>query len=125
MKVHVRATGDFKNTERFLQNAHKKKYLSVLEEYGQAGVDALASATPKGSGKTAASWSYEIVQSGERASIYWKNSNVNDGVNIAVILEYGHGTGWGGYVVGREYIRPAIRPIFDAIADGVWKEVTD
>ena len=101
----------------------RRKYLDALESYGKIGVDALASATPKDTGQTAASWSYEIEQGPGSSKITWKNSNINEGVNIAVILQYGHGTGTGGYVVGRDYKKPAIQPIFDQIADAAWKEV--
>ena len=88
------------------------------------GVDALASATPVESGLTAASWYFEVESGGGRHRITWKNSNVNGGVHIAIILQYGHGTGTGGYVQGRDYINPAIRPVFDKIEAEVWKEVT-
>lgn len=88
------------------------------------GVEALASATPVDTGKTASSWYYKVDYNEGSASITWSNSNVNDGVNIAVILQYGHGTGNGGYVVGRDYINPAIAPIFDKITEHVWEEVT-
>lgn len=94
-------------------------------KYGIEGVEALASSTPVDSGKTADSWSYEIVGKKTSASIIWNNSNVNNGVPIAIILNYGHGTGTGGYVAGREYISPAIQPIFDKIADDAWREVTN
>lgn len=95
-----------------------------LEKYAQEGVAALSSATPVDSGLTAASWDYEIVKKKGAISIYWTNSNINAGVPIAVILQYGHGTNNGGYVQGRDYINPAIRPIFDKIAENAWKEVT-
>lgn len=116
--------GNFKKTEKFLSAAQKGNFYRHLEEYGQRGVMALASMTPIESGKTALSWDYEIVHNAKGISIYWKNSNIQNGVNIAVILQYGHGTGTGGYVQGRDYINPAIRPIFDEIAEQVWKEVT-
>ena len=99
-------------------------YRALLEQYGQAGAEALASATPVDSGKTAASWGYEIEETPGGVSIYWTNSNIQDGVNIAVILQFGHGTGTGGYVRGIDYINPALRPIFEQIADKAWKEVT-
>lgn len=95
----------------------------ILQKYGQQGVAALSAATPVESGTTANSWSYEIKTSGQSATIYWSNSNVNKGVNIAVILQFGHGTGTGGYVQGRDYINPAMRPIFDKIAEEAWMEV--
>lgn len=122
--IRFKHKGDFKHTERFFKKAVEKSYLHTLKKYGLAGVQALASATPKESGATAAAWSYEIVKTDGGYSIYWSNSNTNNGVNIAVILQYGHGTGTGGYVRGIDYIDPAIRPIFDQIANEAWKEVT-
>lgn len=97
----------------------------ILEKHARAGVVALANATPVDSGLTASSWTYEIRVSGESATINWVNTNVNKGVNIAVILQYGHGTGTGGYVQGRDYINPAMRPIFDRIAEEAWMEVVN
>lgn len=116
--------GDFRKTKRFFARAAEARFLQNLERYGQEGVAALAAATPVESGETASSWYYEIKRTGGSFSINWYNSHVEDGVNIAVILQYGHGTGTGGYVAGRDYINPAIRPIFDKIAENVWKEVT-
>lgn len=116
--------GNFKRVNRFLIFASKLNIKTKLDKYGIIGVEALASATPKDSGKTADSWSYEIEGNGQSASIVWTNNNINKGVNIAVILHYGHGTGTGGYVEGRGYISPAIQPIFDKIAADAWKEVT-
>lgn len=98
--------------------------MNILHKYGQLGVQALSLATPLDSGETATSWNYEIEQDGDTITLAWNNTHVNHGVNIAVILQYGHGTGTGGYVVGRDYINPALRPIFDDIADAVWKEVS-
>lgn len=117
--------GDFKKTNSFLKKLQKLDLESVLEKYGEVGVQALASATPKRSGKTAASWSYEIEKTPGKISIFWKNSNMNQNVPIAVILEYGHGTGWGGYVQGRHYISPAIEPVFDQITEAIRKEVSN
>ena len=101
------------------------KVAKILERYGDMGVSALAAATPVDSGTTASSWSYEIVTSGEDATIYWTNDNQNKGVYIAVILQFGHGTGTGGYVQGVDYINPAIRPVFDKIAEEAWMEVVN
>ena len=115
--------GDFSQTEKFFEKAAKADYTSVLDQLAAEGVAALSSATPVDAGKTANSWSYEIVTEEGKTCIYWLNSNVNEGVNIAVILQYGHGTGTGGYVQGRDYINPAMAPIFDRIADEAWKEV--
>lgn len=122
--IVFRQTGDFKKTEKFFRKISKGDFFQALDAFGRKGVEALASATPVNSGKTADSWDYEIHRSNGRISIYWTNSNVNDGVNIAVILQYGHGTRNGGYVQGRDYINPAIRPIFDKIADDAWREIT-
>ena len=115
--------GDFSKTKKFLESISHKDYLKGLEKYAKKGVEALRDSTPYDSGKTAASWGYEINDNNGSFSIVWTNDNINDGVNIAVILQYGHGTGTGGYVVGRDYINPAIQPIFDEIAESAWKEV--
>ena len=118
--------GDFSKTSRFLQNAKRAVKLSDLDKYGRAGVEALAAATPVDSGKTAESWFYEIKRQNGTVSITFNNSNVVDGwCNIAIILQYGHATGTGGWVEGRDYINPAIRPIFDKLANDAWKEVTN
>lgn len=117
--------GDFSRTFKFLNYMSNWKVDKVLQKYGQQGVAALASATPVDSGVTSNSWSYKIESSGSGATIYWENSHVNKGVNIAVILQFGHGTGTGGYVAGRDYINPAMRPIFDKIAEEAWREVVN
>ena len=122
--VIVKQKGDFSKTEKFLNAINKKLYYRNLQKYAEQGVAALASATPIDSGTTANSWDYEIRQTKNSVSIYWTNSNVNKGVPIAVIIQYGHGTRNGGYVQGRDYINPAMRPTFDKIAENVWKEVT-
>lgn len=116
--------GDFKKTEEFLKRNKDLDIRTILNAYGQKGVEALSENTPKDSGKTAESWSYEIVKTRKGWSIYWRNANVNQGIPIAILIQYGHGTGTGGYVQGRDFINPAIRPVFDEIADEVWKEVT-
>lgn len=116
--------GNFSRTEKFLKNASSKNYRSILEQYAQAGVSALSASTPTNTGRTASSWSYVIEQSGNTLSIVWTNSNIQNGVNIALILQYGHGTKNGGYVQGRDYINPALRLIFDRLADAAWKEVS-
>lgn len=121
--ITFRHSGDFKDTEAFLRKIKNKSYSNLLEMYAQRGVQALAAATPKDTGKTASSWGYEIQRSDREITITWTNSNVNKGVNIAVILQYGHGTRNGGYVKGRDYINPAIRPIFDDMVHDIWKEV--
>lgn len=117
--------GDFSKTEQFLNKLMKRDYLNVLDKYGQQGVEALRAATPRRTGVTANSWSYEITQSGDKTTISWTNSNRVNGVPIAIILQYGHGTRNGGFVQGRDYINPALRPIFEAIANDAWKEVTN
>ena len=101
-----------------------KEEFKTLDRFGQAGVEALRAATPVQSGETASLWGYEIQNDGATVKIVWTNENINQGVNIAVIIQYGHGTGTGGYVQGRDYINPALRSVFDNIANEVWKEVT-
>ncbi len=123
--ITFRHKGDFSKTEKFFNSLLKLDYLNVLERYGQAGVAALASATPKDSGLTADSWDYEITHNGKETTIAFTNSNISNGVNIAIILQYGHGTKGGGYVAGRDYINPAIQPIFDKMANEAWREVTN
>ena len=124
MRVKFGVAGGFTKTERFLNRMKRREYLNVLDEFGREGVQALRNATPVESGLTAESWDYEIKRTRDYTEIVWTNSNINNGVPIAVILQYGHGTGTGGYVQGRDYINPAIRPIFDKIAEKAWKVVT-
>ena len=123
--IRITTKGDFNNTFRFLNKMSKFQINKILEKYGQMGVEALRSATPIDSGKTAESWGYEISVEKEGATIHWTNTNKNKGVYIAVILQYGHGTGTGGYVQGVDYINPAIRPVFDKIAEEAWMEVVN
>lgn len=122
-KIKVYHKGNFNKSTKFLNGIRKLNFISVLNKYGQVGVEALRANTPTDSGKTAASWTYDVVTGDGQVSIQWNNTNVNKGVNIAVILQYGHGTRNGGYVRGRDYINPAIQPIFDKIADEAWEEV--
>lgn len=122
--VTIRHKGDFSKLTRFLMKAKDGINLSSLDKYGRAGVAALESATPVDSGLTATSWRYEIKNQNGVISLTFLNSNVNNGVPIAIILQYGHGTGTGGWVEGRDYINPALRPIFDKLANEAWKEVT-
>jgi hypothetical protein len=122
--ITITQKGSFKNTEAYLDRLSKGDAFAVLSKYGEQGVVALSNATPTDSGTTANSWYYDIVHRKGYSSIRWHNSNVVDGLPIAVLLQYGHGTGTGGYVQGRDYIMPALRPIFDQIANEVWKEVT-
>jgi len=118
------AKGSFKNFETYLTKNRKSSIFSILDKLGRAGQNALASATPAATGLTANSWTYEVNESGGVYSITWSNSHTVDGVPIAILLQYGHGTGTGGYVDGRDYINPALKPIFDKISTDVWKVVT-
>ena len=122
--ITFRHKGDFSKLTSFLEKAKEAVRLGALDKYGREGVAALASATPVDSGETAKSWSYEIVHENGRSTINFCNSNINQGVPIAIILQYGHGTGTGGWVEGQDYINPAIQPIFDKIANDAWREVT-
>ena len=122
--IKFRHKGDFSNLTKFLEKAKEAVRLGNLDKYGREGVAALASATPVDSGLTANSWYYEIVNKDGRAMINFCNSNIQNGIPIAIILQYGHGTGTGGWVEGRDYINPAIQPIFDRIAKEAWREVT-
>lgn len=122
--ISFRQKGDFSKLTSYLEKAKETIKLGNLDRYGREGVKALSSATPQDSGKTASSWYYEIEHKNGSASISFHNSNINKGVPIAIILQYGHGTRNGGWVEGKDYINPAIRPIFDKIASEAWKEVT-
>lgn len=122
--IVFRQKGDFSKLTKYFEKVKEAARVSILDKYGNAGVAALSSATPVDSGKTARSWKYRIVRQNGSARIDFLNSNVNKGVNIAIILQYGHGTGTGGWVEGRDYINPAMRPIFDKLANDAWKEVT-
>lgn len=121
--ISFRHKGDFSKTMRLLNRAKKVPSTSILEKYGKEGVAALASATPVDSGQTANSWFYEIEQNSGSSVIRFNNSHINQGIPIAIILQYGHGTGTGGWVEGRDYINPAARPIFDRMIQEVWREV--
>lgn len=121
--INIRQKGDFKNLSSFLEKTKEKLNLGLLDKYGREGVAALQAATPKDTGKTSESWYYEIERKNGSVSLTFHNSNQNKGVPIAIILQYGHATGNGGYVEGIDYINPALRPIFDKIAEEAWKEV--
>lgn len=121
--IRFRQKGDFSKLTGFLEKVKNVVKIGDLNKYGREGVAALSSATPVETGKTAGSWYYEIKNQNGSATISFFNSNIQDGVPIAIILQYGHGTRNGGWVQGRDYINPAIRPIFDKIADNAWKEV--
>lgn len=124
MGIRFRHKGNFNHTERFLKKAEKADYFRRLERFGQEGVEALASATPVASGVTADSWRYEIHKTKDDCAIYWVNDNMQDGwFNVAMGLQFGHGTRTGGWVEGIDYINPVIRPIFERIAEDVWQEI--
>ena len=123
--IGFRQKGDFSKVTRYLERAKKGANIKSLERYGQEGVKALASATPVQTGLTANSWYYEITNENGIARISFCNSNIQNGVPIAIILQYGHGTRNGGWVEGRDYINPAIQPIFDELTKNAWKEVSD
>lgn len=122
--IKFRQKGDFSKTTRYLERVKQAVRLGFLDKYGREGVAALASATPTETGLTASSWYYKIENKTGSAKIVFCNSNIQNGVPIAVILQYGHGTGTGGWVEGRDYINPAVRPIFDRIVNEAWKGVT-
>lgn len=122
--ITFRQKGDFSKLTSFLEKARESVKLGDLDRYGREGVSALASATPVDTGLTAKSWSYNIENKNGSVTISFNNSNIQNGVPIAIILQYGHGTRNGGFVQGRDYINPAIQPIFDKIAENAWKEVT-
>lgn len=122
--ISFKHKGDFSKATKYLNSLKKTARLDILNTYGQKGVAALASATPKDSGLTASSWYYKIETSNGRSAIHFYNSNVQNGIPIAIIIQYGHGTGTGGWVEGRDYINPAIQPIFDEITKELWREVT-
>ena len=123
--ITFRQKGDFSKLTRFLEKVKGSIRLSNLDKYGREGVAALSSATPVDSGLTASSWSYKIEHNNGSVTIGFYNSHINEGVPIAIILQYGHGTGTGGWVQGRDYINPAIQPIFDNITEQAWREVTN
>ena len=124
MKISFRQKGDFSKLTGYLVKAKNAIKISDLDKYGREGVSALSSATPVDTGKTAGSWYYEIENRNGSATISFYNSNIQNGIPIAIILQYGHGTRNGGWVQGRDYINPAIQPIFDKIAENAWEEVT-
>lgn len=124
MDISFSVKGSWDKTEQFLRKAQQNEALRVLDKYGPMGVAALSAATPVEDGETAQSWTYEIVNRRGYYAIHWSNTHSEDGVNIAAILQYGHGTKNGGFVQGRDYIMPAIRPIFDQMVSEMWREVT-
>lgn len=122
--ITIKSKGEWKKTAEFLTKAQRLALVPFLKEGAEKGVSALREATPYNTGLTSMSWDYEITTGPFGYEIAWTNSNENKGVNVAILLQYGHGTGTGGYVQGRDYINPAIKPIFDQIAEDIWKEVT-
>ena len=122
--ITIESQGDWKLTRNWFDKMTKLDLALIMNQFGKEGVSALAAATPSRSGLTSKSWNYEVTRKGNNWKITWTNSNVNKGANIAVLIQYGHGTRNGGYVIGRDYINPAIRPVFDKIAQKAWKEVT-
>ncbi len=121
--IEFRHKGNFNKTENFLESLKHFSIDDILHRYGKIGVEALRAATPVDTGLTADSWSYEIVKSKGRTSVVWKNSNINDGINIALLIQMGHGTANGTWVEGVDYINPALQPIFDSIAKDAFEEI--
>lgn len=122
--IKFKHRGNFNNTERFLKGAKSLQFDAILRQYAIQGVNALKINTPKDSGETAAAWDYEILKRSTGVTITWTNSHLEDGLPIVILLQYGHGTRSGTFVEGRDFINPAMRPIFDTIAENLWKEVT-
>lgn len=124
MSIRLSSKGDFSKVTGYLEKLKEGLYLGILNKYGREGVNALRAATPVDSGKTAAGWYYKIQNGHGKAEIQFCNSNINEGVPIAIIIQYGHGTGTGGWVQGVDYINPALKPVFEEIKNKVWEEVT-
>lgn len=122
MGISIKSRGNFNNLDHFLKTMKKGQTID-FDRYGAIGVSALAAATPIKTGKTASSWTYDVTEENGKTTISWSNTNINNGVNIAVILQYGHGTNNGGFVQGRDYINPAMQSVFDQIAEDAWNEV--
>jgi hypothetical protein len=122
--INIKQKGSFVNTEKFFTGTKTANFVSILEKYAHEGVSALESVTPIDSGKTASAWDYQISYTSKGAKISWTNSNTVDDVPVVILIQYGHATKSGGYVQGRDFINPAMKPIFDRIASELWKEVT-
>lgn len=120
--ITIKQKGDFKNTEKFLKNK-KRINIDILDKYGKIGVEALKKNTPVDTGVTSNSWYYEIENQNGKVTLNFYNSNVKNNVNIAIIIQYGHGTKNGGWVEGRDYINPAVQPVFDKILSDVWGDI--
>lgn len=123
--INFQHSGNFDNITRFLEQMSKRDAMSILNKYGKRGVELLRAATPVDTGETADSWGYEAVRENDRYKIYWTNSNIQDGVSIAIILQYGHATKNGGYVEGIDYINPVLEEVFEDMAEELWKEVVN
>ena len=123
IKIHHK--GNFNGFEKFVNRALKKDYLNILSKYGERGVAALRQATPLESGETANAWNYEIEEGNGYTTLYFTNSNENQGQNIAILLIYGHGLQNGGYVEGNDFVTPALEPVFKELADRAWREVVE
>lgn len=123
--IKIIQEGDFSKTMRFFNRVLRKNYRNIIADYANRGIEALQKATPEDSGKTADSWNYEIIDGDGMTTLYFTNSNTQNGVNVAVLLIYGHGTRNGGYVEGIDFVTPALRPIFQELADKIWKEATE
>jgi len=122
--ITISSTGNFNKTDDFLKRMKGSDILSALKKYGYEGEQALASATPVDSGLTSDSWTHEVIEEKGKYAIIWMNTHIVSGIPVAILIQYGHGTGTGGYIQGRDYINPAIQPIFDRIVADVWKVVT-
>lgn len=125
MRISISNSGSFNKTDKFLKKMSENSIYSVLQKYGEIGVAELAAATPIDSGRTSSAWDYRVIIDRTNARVQWYNNNENQGFSVAIGLQYGHGTGTGGYVIGRDYINPTMRPIFDTIADQVWNEIVN
>lgn len=123
--MKIKHRGNFNNTERFINRVKKTDFARLLAHYGQQGVTALAGATPKLSGEAASSWGYEIEASSKGVKITWTNSKMAGNVPLVILIQYGHGTGTGGYVEGQDFINPALRPVFNRMAMDIWREITN
>lgn len=123
--ISIKHRGNFNNLEKLINRVLRHDYLNILSEYGKKGVEALRSATPVDTGLTRDLWSFEIVSGHNKTSIYWSNSNIQNGVSVAIILQYGHGTRNGGFVQGIDYINPAMQPIFQQMANEAWEKVIE
>lgn len=124
MRAYLDSSGSFDNIERFLKKVQKLDVDKIVSSQAARGAAALSTATPKESGRAALSWSYEIKKTSNSVAIFWTNNDIENGFPVAVMIQYGHGTGTGGYVQGIDYINPAMRPVFEDIAQTVWKAVT-